>query len=288
MKKNLRILALCLVGVLAVNCSSDDNSSPKEENKTKELKVIDSSIYSSFDNDKLIEDVTITYFYNEDGTVNHTEEITKGYDDKKEVDKEILTYTYENNLPFALTQETFLANNTTDYWDLQYTYENNRIVKADAINNKTEGNKTLYSFSYNTKGQLINTINSNQYTNNKRTYKYDVNGNLEEVNSDGMIELITYDDKKSPFTNMNISNQSYSMEFFEVHDQFLIRSPHNITQTIFDATNTNIINRTTHTLVNKYDKDDYLTTSTETVKNKKASELKYTYKTITVPVKEQK
>lgn len=293
MKKNLRILVLCLVGILAVNCSSDDNSSPKEEvipgKKTKDLKVIDSFVYSSYDKDKLIEDITVTFFYNEDGTVNRKEEINKGYDTKQEVEKETLTYTYKDNLPSALTLETLLTNNTTEYWDLQYIYENNKIVKADAITDKTEGNKTLYSFSYNTKGQLVHTKNSTDNTDQGTTYKYDDRGNLVEVNSNGMIELITYDDKKSPYTNMNISDQTYAIEFFENEEQFLIRSPHNVAGTTFNYNPTNQTYSDKYTHHNTYDKDGYLETAN--VKSSldtrgKVSEIKYIYKIITVPVKQ--
>ena len=295
MKKNLRILALCLVSMFAVNCSSDDNSikEPGKEEvdpgiEIKELKVIDNFVYSSYDKEKHIEDVTTTFFYNEDGTVNNTEEITKSFDGKNEVEKEILTYTYENNLPFAMTLETYTTDKKYEYWDLQYIYENNRIVKADAITDKTEGDKSLYSFYYNPKGQLIQTKNSTDKTDQGTTYKYDDRGNLIEVNSNGMIELITYDDKKSPYTNMNISDQAYSIEFFETEEQFLIRSPHNVTGTTFDYKPSDQTYNDKFTHQNTYDKEGYLKTSTvlSTVNNRgKVSEIKYTYKTIKVLVK---
>lgn len=290
MKKKLRILVLCLVSILAVNCSSDDNSSPKEEvipgKKTKDLKVIDSFVYSSFYDNKLNRKETTTFFYNEDGTVNYKNIIRKSYRGGEKIEKEVVTYTYKNNLIVAFKQETFLTNQPSLIWKMEYVVENNKIVKG--ISERNGKQISILNFIYNAKGQLINTKNSQNQTEEGITYKYDDRGNLVEVNYDGYLDRhITYDDNKSPYTNMNISNQMLRQESFADHDDMLIHSPNNVTSTLQSYDPITQEYSWIHTNANTYDKENYLETSiTEMVSPVvvRVSEIKYTYKTITVPV----
>ncbi|MDR0193551.1 MAG: RHS repeat protein [Myroides sp.] len=284
MKKKLRILTLALVSALTFSCSSDDSSTPDggtQEGKTKDIKVIDNSIYTIFDEGGETRTVTTKYSYNDDGTVKKSEELTTFSKDPKLTEKETVTYTYQNGLPLLITTESYDMDSPYEKTDFQYTYKNNRIEEGKQTNYETPSKVTLFKFSYNDKGQLTSTKTDD--TNDNTTYTYDEKGNLIKVVHNSTTELIEYDDKKSPYTNMNISDQKYSMEYFETYDQFLIRSPHNVTKTIFNATGED--NKITHLLTNEYDKDGYLTATTEMNNNQKESEVKYIYKTIKVSVK---
>lgn len=295
MKSILKKVTLVLLSVFVFSCSSDDNSSTtvdngNEEVKTKELKVIDRFEYKSFDKGELVETSTVVYSYNEDGTVNN-EVTTSIYaeDYKKGVEKEITTYTYKDNLPYAITSEYVNSDGSEDYWDLQYYLEGGLIIKGLAIT-KDNNEKDSYSFTYNNNKQLLTkSIQDNKSDNFITKYKYDKKGNVVEIDYDGTIEHVEYDDKKSPFTNMNISSLIYSIELFEEEDVFLIHSPSNVIKTSFDYNTENQSYASVFVHTNSYDAEDYLETCLieEIIENKKvkSEEFKYTYKIITVPVK---
>lgn len=219
MKKIFKTVGLCFIACLAFNCSSDDNSKdnqkPGEEKpEEKTLVVLDrveETEYSShYMNGELIKtelfsQTTHVFSYDEKNQVvgmvsNQLDEIPVGggYLNKT---KSTITYN-EANLITRLHVVDLSKNEP--WYDETFEYNSQGLLTKSF--EATEGE--LKTYGYNAQN-LISTVttsmDNNQHTIN---YEYDSNGNLIHAfdpTDDGEQEFFTYDDKLSPYANMNIS-----------------------------------------------------------------------------------
>ncbi|AJH16303.1 hypothetical protein [Myroides profundi] len=178
MKNNLRILALCLVGMFAVNCSSDDNSitepgkeevDPGKEEYKSIVLVLSSeeNVFNVEDNKETLESTNIVKF-------NYNEQY-------------LLTST-TLSIPFGNT------NAGDNIGDTKYIY--NDKLQLTSLEYKGQ---IQYQFFYEN-NLLIKSIEDDITTNNITEYKYD--------SSNKVIEIIGYNQDKNSTTP--IANKSYT------------------------------------------------------------------------------
>ncbi|MDR0193552.1 MAG: hypothetical protein LBI73_00390 [Myroides sp.] len=287
MKKKLRILTLALVSVLAISCSSDDNSTPDggtQEGKTKDIVLVlsqEENVFNIENSKETLESTSIVkYNYNEQYRLESmtlsksTGEISQGdnigdtkfiYNDKQQL--------------IAIEYKGVKQN--------EFFYENGLLIKKieddiyyNIINEfKYDSNKRLQEKHRNS---YKKTNNSTKDSIQISTYQYNADGLIEKVIDQKTKEVyaeITYDKDKSLFVDMLFNNQLQNAAY--LHEIDMIYKPKHNIKIIKDNYNEYI---STY----EFDKAGYPIKETTTEKDNKSGNIErktittYTYKIVTV------
>ena len=249
--KKLNLLLGILIGITILSCSSDDNDGTNDQTPEETTKLLKKMSISGNGN------YSLTFFYNTDEKLERIERTGTGDDFIKQ-------FYYENGV---LNRAEFQdLNGNADGTIEQYIYDNEQLIKReDYFNNTTLDETYEYSFS----NELINNINyfgfnqtsfSEQYI-----FDYDTNDNVISTKVDYVNNSIsdqeltfTYDNKKSPFLNLE-PNIVLIDDFFS-----FVNNP--TSEILTDLSTNSVISEKNYTYT--YDNDDYAisrTDGTETI-----------------------
>lgn len=291
MKKILKPLLLSLVAILSINCSSDakgDLPDEKTDPITKEIQVVDYFTYSFNDSEFGTRTNKVQFFYTNNGNV---EKITDTEDRKGKLYIDTTTYEYLDNKLKTVDLTYTINDKLEEHSSYSISYdEKNRISKA-LFKEHLDKIEDEINVVYNSQNQVIKTIYSQGEKPAISTYEYDLKGNIIKFisgnsNRENIIETVRYDDKKSPFINMNINYLQHSTEFFDEILSLTVKTPNNVIESKFDVNEETNIPNATHLTTNQYNEDGFLISAksieVENLDNK--YEIIYTYKKIKVLV----
>lgn len=267
---NFKLLILSLIVVnLSISCSSDDSSTDtKEENIFGEIKT--KKFISEFSNSFFPDEIDF-YNYTEDGLlINLTGgrflSGTYNYDDNKklisktrEISGETFTYEYDN-------QNRIIKQNlvgTNEY--IKFLFENNKVI-SERLLETVGGDRTIEKkeLLLDNQGRIkrVNSLekisirfNPNELREELEPffdtieYEYDSRGNIIEINTDGSVEQLSYDNSINPF--YVAFKKHYEINYF-IDNFFGLR----VFQTT-GLTPNNLVNQGIETITYEYDDDNY-------------------------------
>lgn len=270
MKTKFKLLLLNLIIVnFFVSCSSDDSSTNTKEE----------DIFGKIKTKKFISEFSNSFFPNEIDFYNYTEDgllinLTGGgflsgtynYDDKKKLISKTRkisgeTFNYEYDDQNRIIKQNLLGTN--EY--IKLLFENNKVI-SERLLETVGGDRTIEKkeLILDAQGRIkrINSLekisirfNPNEIREeltpffNTIEYKYDSKGNIIEINTDGLIEQLSYDNSINPF--YVAFKKHYEINYF-IDNFFGLR----VFQTT-GLTPNNLINQGIETITYKYDDNNY-------------------------------
>lgn len=249
--KKLNLFIGILIGLTILSCSSDDNNGTDDQTPEEMTKLLKKMTFSGNGN------YSLTLFYNTDDKLDRIESAGTGDDFIKQ-------FYYDNGvLDRAEFQD---LNGVSDGSIEQYVYDNGLLIeRQDFYNTTTLDERFLYSFN-NSNIDNIQYIGNGQTTYSEEyIFEYDSNNNVLSRKHDYLNTAIsdqeltfTYDNKKSPFLNLE-PNIVLIDDFFS-----FVNNP--TSQILTDLSNNSVISEKNYTYT--YDNDDYAisrTDGTETI-----------------------
>ncbi|MDR2223516.1 MAG: hypothetical protein LBE34_12400 [Flavobacteriaceae bacterium] len=218
MKKKLRILTLALVSILAISCSSNDSNSSNTTTPTNEssdlllINNINEKSYKyvnakeeleyerlfeyTYTPDYLIDTFSIKYLINVDPYENENLAPTE--------------FIYDNSKQLIAIKQN--GKNTNEF-----TYKDNLLVKSMS---ESHNNRTISSFTYNSKKQVISSSTTSTRIGEKESNPYVTKFNytkdlITEIITDNNESIsIQYDSNKNLFKDSFFNWQINSYEHF--------------------------------------------------------------------------
>lgn len=217
MKTIFKTAGLCFIAGLTFSCSSDDNS-PSDNNSSETLIVLDKvekTRYSThYSNGELTKSELFsesTYKFNYDDTGKLT---TIEMDQLDEIPYEGITtktkasifYNEQGKVVRLYTRD---IENEEDWHDETFEYNDKGLV----VKSTEKVENDIKTYNYNDKNQINSIVENNKTTSN---FEYDSNGNVSLAflaNDSKFQNSFMYDNKKSPYANMNIDLTYGNFEF---------------------------------------------------------------------------
>lgn len=286
MKRILKTSAICLVALLAFNCSSDDNNNGGNQKDT--LYVLDKvevTVYSTFSSGGILEKTELfsenTYVFNYDAQgrvvtidIDGLDEIP--YDGGVRYKKTAtISYTASDKISSLITVD---QENNEVWADINFEYDATGML-VRSIDKEEEGDVTNYT--HNDKKQIASIdVTGNGYQ-EVVNFEYDANGNMSSAVNPAHAKsqvLFTYDTYKNPYTNMTLDATTYD----DYESAYLLN--------LFKIAKNNILTyqdelKMKWEMEHTYNAEGYPVTSTlhyQKDKTMLGGSYKYTYKTITV------
>ncbi|KQW98634.1 hypothetical protein [Flavobacterium sp. Root420] len=238
---------LCLFGALSIalmtSCSSDDSSTDVASETLLPKKMVETTVENG-------QSGSITYTITYDG--NKLKDIALS-----DASRSVYTYTGDVITKVELYRSSVLYS--TDV----YAYENGKLVSKITTKAFSTSPQQKLTFVYNANG----TVNANESEiSNKVEIKYDTttlytfsNGNIvssEYINGERDKITSTFDDKKSPFTN--VTGVKLLLNLDETFDFYSANNELTTTTVSYDSTG-KVTHTETLTATNKYNANNFLT-----------------------------
>ncbi|SFJ01175.1 RHS repeat domain-containing protein [Myroides guanonis] len=233
MKKFLKPLAFMLIGVVGIGCSSDDNSNG-DNDKTKELIVLESMNVEEYEYDE--QGVATVdwkenhvYSYDENGRLITVQaEVDDFYDDIIDKQYVLLALTYDD-AGFLKKLKSVDSEGNVDIRDYVLTYDvNNMLVSYEE---SVENERVFYK--YNDKKQVVEfkqlLEGDNDYI---ESYSYNEAGQLAKAENDDIgTNHYSYDTKNNPYLNMVINLSMERVGDF-LEDPFVFKPINNVVKVV--------------------------------------------------------
>lgn len=193
MRKIFMLLVAC-VAMVFVSCSKDDDTTVNPDGKRLVSKI------RSVNTDNELTYNETTFQYDKNGTIEKIvekgREVSSSYDDEYSY---TFTYSRSGNKLTTKGDATYTDNKKgkteTDTYTTEYILNDKGYISQYEWADEEDGERSVYKYSYNDEGRLVESTREEYYNNNLHEYTYEYswsNGNLISERQSGSSSVTNY------------------------------------------------------------------------------------------------